>query len=546
MQTYIGKFDLKQLVDPPPEPVRPSYFSARGFDLGPNLSVPEFVDVLGNICDRFFEFATGLPEADNGEQADEWSRLNSVACQLVSFLPAGDDLKAAVEIQVLRLTSNMRKASLASTSMDLSTFAICWFAVELAVRAGFRLPATAPRPKDPPNALYEACAVLVEHLLEYGLERGMEPLISADVIDGSTLAHRAFEMWVALWHIGHKYRHPTSTAVHPLWKLVQITFQTRQSAETSPLDASEQAWRAIISLSTVSQMSQFPNMGRYVGSSPIPPACWDMVVFALQQIGLEANNEIDKTMSESALDNRDRYIRLVVERCCMLWSRWKWGLEDTSAAISQLIRIFQSRKFTNLRHEKADFPDFLRVEDWTLLSRPIHSETTFVLFLKLVYQILLVVPSRTKKLLSLLAPVGHLSWSKSHPPTLHDLSQLFNRFSLFAIAIHLDPEGHAQWIQRARGYLQFKDVDATTRTQYIRGLMYLSTVMVQRNVQLDESLNWLDEMVTALLDEHKNQPGSTVMLAIQALVVAVRNVIRAFKGSDPRRYPEPRLLRKCS
>jgi hypothetical protein len=123
---------------------------------------------------------------------------------------------------------------------------------------------------------------------------------------------------------------------------------------------------------------------------------------------------------------------------------------------------------------------------------------------------------------------------------------LFNRFSLFAIAIHLDPEGHAQWIQRARGYLQFKDVDATTRTQYIRGLMYLSTVMVQRNVQLDESLNWLDEMVTALLDEHKNQPGSTVMLAIQALVVAVRNVIRAFKGSDPRRYPEPRLLRKCS
>ncbi|KAJ6485932.1 Mus7/MMS22 family-domain-containing protein [Mycena sanguinolenta] len=549
MQTYIGKFALKQLVEPPPEAVRPSYFSAHGFDLGPNVSAPEFLNILGNICDRFFEFATGIPDADNGEQANEWSKLVSVACLLVSYLPPNAELKDAVATQILRLTSKMREASLTSASMDLTTFTICWFAVELAIRVGFTLPPNTPRPKDPPNPLYEACAVLIEHLLEYGLERGMEPLASEDVVDGSTVAHRAFEMWVCLWHVGHKYRHPTSTmAPHPLWKLVQTALQARHVAETSPLDASERAWHAIISLSTVSQMSQFPSSSRYVGASTMPPACWEMVVFALQQIGLEVDEELDKTMSDSALDNRDRYIAVVVERCCLLWSRWKWGLQDTSPTISQLIKVFQSRKFTDFRHEKAEFPDFIRLNDWTMLSQPIQSErttvTTFVNFLKLVCQTLLVVPARAKKLLSLLAPVGHLPWSKSHPPSPHDLSQLYNRFSAFAVAIQLEPDGHAQWIQRARGYVQFKHVNTTARHAYIRGLMYLSSVMVQRNVELDESLSWLDEMVTTLLDEYKHQTGDRqqVVIAIHLLVGAVRNIIRAFKSCDSKRYPDPRLL----
>jgi hypothetical protein len=539
-QTYTGKGYLSQLLNPPPEVVRPTFFSAHGFDLGPNISTDTFLNILGNICDHFFEFGTGLPEEDNGEQAKEWSGLIYVTCQLVSFLGADGDtdkLKTAVETQVHRLTSKIRQASLASTSMDSTTFAVCWFAVELAVRAGFKFPA---------NALQEACAVLVEHLLEYGLERGMEPLVSTGEIGGSTTAHRAFEMWVGLWHIGCKYRDSESTSAHPLWKLVETALTSRKSRQTSPLEASEHTWRAIISLSTV---SQFSTMGKFLDTSPTPQACWDIVVFALGQIRLEANDQVDKTMSESSLDNFDRYIKLVVERCCLLWSRWKWRLDGASVVLCRLIQIFQSRKFTNLRHEKAEFPDFLRVNDWTLLSRPIHSETTFVLFLKLTYQTLLVNPSQTKKLLSLIAPVGSLPWSKTQPPSLHDLSQLFNRFSALAIAIDIDPDHHNRWIQQARGYVKFKDVNATTRNAYIRGLMYLSIVMTERNIQLDKPLNWLDEMVAALLDEHKRQPGPIVVLGIHALVVSVRNVIRTFKGNPPttpHRYPDPRLICKCS
>ncbi|KAJ6504838.1 Mus7/MMS22 family-domain-containing protein [Mycena vitilis] len=530
-QTYT-RSRLYALLHLQSEPVRPGFYSAHGFDLGPNISTQEFLDVFSSICDRFFEFATGLPEEDGGQQAKDWMGLTSVACHLVSFLGADKDnkpLKMAVEKQVLCLTSQMRQASLTSASMDSTTFAICWFAVELAIRAGFRLPA---------NALQAACALLVEHLLEYGLERGMEPLVFDGEIDGSTTTHRAFEMWVGLWHVADTYRSPGSKmSANPLWKMVEMALTSRSSGETSNLEDSEQAWRAIVSLSVV---SQFSDTGQHLQASTIPQAPWDMVLFALSLVRLQADEVIDQTMSASSLDNRDRYIKLLVERCCLLWSRWKWGLKDASVVLYRLIDIFQNRKFTNLRNEKSEFPDFLRVNDWTLLSRPIHSETTYVLFLKLVYQTLLIDPSKIKKLASLAAPRGSLPWSKTRAPSLPELSQLYNRFSAIAIAIYFEPAQHTHWLGLARECVKFKDADPTTRIAHIRGLMYLSIVMVQRDIQLDASVGWLDEMVSVLLNEHKHEPEPKVVLGIHALVVSVRNVIRAFKGT--KRYPEPRLL----
>lgn len=546
--TYIGKGYLSELVNLPAEAARPQFFSAHGFDLGPNVPLHEFLNILEGVCDRFFDFATGLPEDDSAEQAKEWAGLIHVTCHLVSYLTANgaaDALKTAIETQVLRLTSNLRKAALTSGSMDSTTFSICWFAVELAIRAGFTLPPQGAHPLESPSALQEACAVLIEYLLEYGLERGMQPLITPGDVDDSTTAHRALEVWIGLWHVIHKYRHPTSTT-HPLWKMVQTALVARPLSDALDLDGSEYVWQAIISISAVSQFSE---MGKVTTSATIPRAGWEIVLFALQRIRLEADEQVDKTISPSSLEALGRYIRLVVERCCLLWSRWDWGLNDAFSVLHRLADIFRSRKFANLPNEKAEFPDFLRLNDWTLLSRRIHSETTFVLFLKLVYQTLLVNTSQVKKLLSVSAPLGSLPWSKETPrASLDELSMLFNRFTFTAIAIHIDPKHHANSIQRARGCVKFKNVDPTTRTAHIRGLMYLSVVMVQRNIPLDESISWLDEMVGVLLEEYKRRPDPSVVLGIHALVVAVRNIIRAFKGNPPEtphRYPDPRLIREC-
>ncbi|KAJ7090573.1 Mus7/MMS22 family-domain-containing protein [Mycena crocata] len=544
--TYTRKGWLSELVNGPVPVGRPEelFFSAHGFDLGPRILIPQFLTILSNICDRLFEFATGLPEDDDGQQAKEWAGLIRVTCQLVTWLRAGDEaqtMKNAVEKQVFQLTSKMRDAALSSASMDSTTFVLCWFAVELSIRSGFTLPASAASRSPDPNVLQEACNLLIEYLLEYGLERGMEPLVAPqDGMDGST-TQRAFEAWVGIWHIADKYKHSTS-AHNPVWKIVQNGLTNRQSAQISPFGSSENAWRAIFSLTA---MAQFSVMGAS-RSLPSFPACWDMVQFALERIRSEASAELEKSVPDSSLNGVHRYLHLVTERCCLLWSRWNWTLDSTFSVLSTLSNIFRSRKFANLRQDKAEFPDFLRLNDWSWLSRRIHTETTFVLFLKLVYQSLLVDKSKIKKLLSVATPVGSLPWSKAQPPSLQDLSMLFNRLSVIAIAIHVDPENHARWIQRARGYVKFKDVDATTRNAYIRGLMYLSIVMVQRDLPLDEPLKWLDEMVSALLDEHKHQPGRIVVLGIHALVVSVRNIIRSFKGDNTpesrHRYPDPRLL----
>jgi hypothetical protein len=543
--TYTGRGSLGELVNPAAGTKHAVFCSAHGFDLGPNVTTPQFLAVIGRIFDALIEFAVALPQADTEEQAQDWTRLLHATCRLVTALLDTDEesqtLKDRLETEIFRLTSKMREAALTADSIDWTTFTICWFGVELAIRSGFRLPSSSASRLRGTNVLQEACSILIDHLLEYGLERGMAPLINFKAgTDGSTTAHRALEMWVGVWHVMDKYRNPTSTSVNPLWRMVQTALTGRLSPTTSAFEASETAWRAIITLSSI---SQYKPPG--VPDTPCCPACWDVVLFALERIRFEASAEVDETVSDSGLDAHDQYIRIVAERCCLLWSRWHWPLNDAFDVLNRLAVIFRSRQFANLRHEKAEFPDFLRVNDWTLLSRRIHTESTFELALKLVYQTLLVNTSKVKKLLSLATPVGSLPWSKAHPPSIGDLSMLFNRFSIIAIAIHIEPRQHARWIQLARGYVKFGDVDATTRNAHIRGLMYLSVVMVQRSIPLDEALAWLDEMVTVLLGEPR---GPTVVLGIHALVVSVRNVIRAFKSESPKesphRYPDPRLICK--
>ncbi|KAJ7695128.1 Mus7/MMS22 family-domain-containing protein [Mycena rosella] len=544
--TYTGKGRLNELINPPAVPPVSHFCSVYGFDMGPDVTAPQFLAIFGRICDRLYEFATGLPDNEDEANLKGWISFLGATCRVItSLLAAGEEttLKDDVESHILRLTSKMREASLTAESIDSTTFTVCWFAVEMSIRSGFRLPAGRP---SKPNVLQEACIVLVNYLMEYGLERGMEPLIGGqDVGDGSTTAHQAFEAWVGIWHVTDKYRDPTAPA-NPLWKMVQTALAARQTDNMTDLEASENAWRAIISLSTISQSSPRPHGSPDASDAPCRPTCWDIVLFALERIRLEATPEGDETISESSSDAHGRYIRLLAERCCLLWSKWQWSADDAFNVLNRLFGIFRSRKFANLRHEKAEFPDFLRVNDWTLLSRPIHTESTFVLFLKLVYQTLLVNTSKVKKLLSLATPVGSLPWSKAHPPSIHDLSMLFNRFTVITIAIHIDPSSHARWIQLARGYVKFKDADATTRHAHIRGWMYLTIVMVRRGIQLDEALGWLGEMVNVLMDEHKRETGPIVVLGIHALVGSVRNVIRAFRIDGPENsvhdYPDPRLL----
>ncbi|KAJ7050560.1 Mus7/MMS22 family-domain-containing protein [Mycena amicta] len=528
--TYTGKGFLSELVNPTEadKNPRPRICSAHDFDLGPNITTRQLSTILGPLCNRFFDFATGLPDSDNADQEMQWSALNRVVCHLVtSLLAAGDEadaLKSAVETCVRALVSNLREAALTAEAMEPSTFSVCWFAVELAFRSGFRWDSRL----NSDNVLNEACAVLVEYIVEYGLDRTMEPLVTQELLDGTTISHRALETLVGLWHLIHRSQ-LESSPTHPIWALVESALAKRppSSERSSIFDGSERAWQAIIAVCTVSQFSAAGKVNaRWAEDKSIPRTCWNIVKSTLDRLVHDIRN------NNGNLSNvKDAYIKLVVERCCLLWSRWQWEFHGAVLALNNLGNFLRTRMFANLADEATEFPDFIRLNDWTLLARPIHSdETAFVLFLKLIYQTLLADKRQAGKLLSSAIPV-------TAAMNTGDLSTLINRISVLAIAIYIQPENHAKWIQRAREYVNFKDANVLTRLVYIRGFMYLSVLMAER--RLEQPVGWLKEMMDVLIQELKTPTqDKESILCIQLLARALEGIILTAKG-----YPDVALLK---
>jgi hypothetical protein len=304
------------------------------------------------------------------------------------------------------------------------------------------------------------------------------------------------------------------------------------------------------------------------------PASWELVAFALKQIRLVADPDADRTLSERTLDKRDEYIWLIASRCFILCNRWHWRIDDASVMFIQLASIFRSRKYANLRRETSDFPNFMLANDLQLLSQYKPSDTAFEIFLKLIVQALndchsddeanarRIMSSNLKKFLALAIPVGSVPFTKSTPPTAHELSMLYNRLSAVAVAIYLEssPTSVEQRLAHARRYVNFKDADDATRVACIRGMMHFAIIMRYRRLPLDDVLSWLAEMTHILVDEYRDidtptskingiQPTNVIrdraVFSIQMLLGSVRHIIET-SNIDPaqtqQQYPEPALL----
>ncbi len=163
---------------------------------------------------------------------------------------------------------------------------------------------------------------------------------------------------------------------------------------------------------------------------------WELVLLTLDHIRLVANPQIYSGLSRS-LCRRDAYIRLVVSRCLILQKRWCRRLDDdaSSALFRRLVDIFKSHKFANLRGEIAGFAVFVQESDACLLMEDANMDSAFMIFLKLIFasaeQMWPTLSKdkylgRTKKLLSLVMPVGTVQLSTLRLPFDEQLSVLYN------------------------------------------------------------------------------------------------------------------------
>jgi len=138
----------------------------------------------------------------------------------------------------------------------------------------------------------------------------------------------------------------------------------------------------------------------------------------------------------------------------------------SSALFQHLVNIFKSHKFADLRGEIAGFAVFVQESNACLLMEDANTDSAFMISLKLIFasaeQMRPTLGEdeylrQMKKLLSLMMPVGTVQLSTLRLPFDEQLSVLYNRFSLLALAIRilLSAENVLYYVSLARRHVNF-------------------------------------------------------------------------------------------
>jgi len=263
---------------------------------------------------------------------------------------------------------------------------------------------------------------------------------------------------------------------------------------------------------TLCAFSQFSAYGVSTSSSRMGTS-WELVLLTLDPIRLVANPQIYSGLSRS-LCHRDAYIRLVVSRCLILQKRWCWQLDDdaSSALFRHLVDIFKSHKFANLQGEIASFAVFVQESDTCLLMEDANMDSAFMIFLKLIFASTEQMRptlgedeylGRTKKLLSLVMPVGTVQLSTLRLPFNKQLSVLYNRFSSLALTIRilLSAENVLYRVSLAWRHVDFGRFVAATCSVYICATNFLALQALDMALPVGPVLKWTFEIVQVLILE---------------------------------------------
>ncbi|KAI6164406.1 Mus7/MMS22 family-domain-containing protein [Pisolithus thermaeus] len=564
--SYLGKGMLYQFISVITgelEPTPPQSCDSQAFVIGPTTSAGEFSAILGPLCDRVAE-ALRNPDPPDAEKVKDWEVVFRVSCQLLSWLGtrAEDEEFGALEIAI-RDYSNGLSPCLSGLQPSLFSLTVHWFLLELASR----LAATVKYRRGllPRDDVDKISKQLVGHIVDIDLEVVRTSFREVEDIETVALPYRAAELWICLVHLLNACDNASGTTTHGspqhgLWRLIVELFP--ESSPTGP-EVSEQMWRTIFNLCA---LSQFSLHGLSTSVFRLP-AAWDLVAVALKKIALAANPEKEGQLPLRALRKRDDYLTCIVSRCFLLWSRWHWRLDEAMPMFKTLQEIFRSRNFVNLRNERSTYMGFLEHGNLELLARSDRHDSVFEIFLKMVVQAVYSFngsdadarqkASNIKKLLQIAVPVSPVPFSRTAPPTNHELSMLLNRFSAMAVAVHLDPTiPHVRFrISQARRCVNFKEADEASRVACIYGMMYFARIMRHHRLPLDEALGWLAELANVLMDDYKAAESSqkdglsnvakrSAITLIQLLLGSVRKIVETESLDKEMRneYPDPALL----
>lgn len=582
--TYLGRGWLYELIHLPGSHETPSPPSCSMFDcyLHPDMPVGAFNTCLESVYDQLRNLIFGALVPADYETCSKWQTFLHAISQHLSWLlakSAGDvhaTLAADTESLVLRLVSLMEEPVevLPDDEKPNPLVAqVLWFLTE----ASCRLVCDRRRKMEEvdPTIISTCIKVLIAKLWDFTFgESSLLVDLSREGLLKPVEGQQIAELWICLLNLtSDRAYEGLLPSKQSFWPLYLEVLQTKGLQAPLPdLRAREAMWRSVFTLCALSQFSLH-------GNSTMMPrlaASWHTIAAVLERAPLSADPTVDVSLSKRGLRKRDEYVRILVSRCLWLNLKWHWRLDvdDASLVFNRLLDVFKSRRFANLADEPSDFPSFLRHSNLALLHESKRSDTAFTLFLKLVVRAAeemrkqnpqlaqtTTIPPRLKKILSLAVPVGSVPFTKATPPSAHELSMLYNRFSAVAVAVYLEPTvANLKYrLANARRYVNFKDTDNETRRACIRGAMHLGTLLRHLDRPLTDILDWLGEMTNTLIDEYQaSEPskGATdtvpldnarrcIVVCIQLILGCIRHILEtpSMNPEENRpKYPDPALL----
>ncbi|KAI0655367.1 Mus7/MMS22 family-domain-containing protein [Cubamyces menziesii] len=584
--TYLGRgwlYELIHLLSGDQETPSPPSCSMFDCYLHYDMSVGAFSTCLESVYDQLRNLIFGALVPANYETCNKWQTFLHAISQHLSWLlakSAGDvhtTLAADTESLVQRLASLMEEPVEVLPDDEKPNplvVQVLWFLTEASCRL---LCDRWRRMEEMDPTIVSTCIkALMSKLWDFTFGDSALPLdLSREGLLKPSEGQQIAELWICLLDLtsNRAFEGLFSPSRQSFWLLYLEVLQTRGlQAPQTDLRAREAMWRSIFTLCALSQFSLHGNSTM----APRLSASWQTIAAVLERAPLSADPAVDVSLSKRGLRKRDEYVRVLVSRCLWLNLKWHWRLDvdDASLVFNRLLDVFKSRRFANLADEPSDFPSFLRHSNLALLHESKRSDTAFTLFLKLVVRAAdemrkqnpqlaqaTTIPPRLKKILSLAVPVGSVPFTKTTPPSAHELSMLYNRFSAVAVAVYLEPTvANLKYrLANARRYVNFKDTDNETRRACIRGAMHLGTLLRHLDLPLADILDWLGEMTNTLIDEYQaKEPGKGaadfapldnarryIVVCIQLILGCVRHILEtsSMNPEESRhKYPDPALL----
>lgn len=575
--TFLGRGYLNELLSlgqSLQDPFRPPPLTAFQSDFSTFSSTSVFTETFGKVGDILL---SAIPDPSSGDRLGTrqgWERdfhsisqhvswylvhsdpddLSLLSDTIMNFLLRVDDI---VEEQWTSQTNPVR-------THDPLVIEVLWFAVELSLRSQ-----GSPRPAD----LNRTTFLLVRTMWDLGLETVIESVTMQDeqALDSSSTPQRVAEIWICLIHLAQSPSVQSNIRTHLLWDSLQSLLKSiYDQRDVNELEVGRRTWQGIFGLCA---LSQFTVHGMVTSIPRLEPS-WETVASVLKHAPLADTRPAEEgaLRRPGAIRKRDRYIRLLVSRCMLLNTRWRWRLEKAAQMFTTLHTVYKSRHFANLSDESSDLPSFLRKNNIELLLDHKRSDTAFTLFLKLVVraakeasppeQADITLTPMVKKFLSLAIPVGAVPFTKTSPPTAPELSMLYNRFSAIAVALYLEPGQWEKLLDRVRHhYLNFTDADMESRRACIRGAMALTILLQHLKVSLSGALAWMNDMTNVLVDEYRSATAPTpsaksspladkdnAILCIRMVLRSIQKIVKTplmrSENSSPA-YPDPSLLQGC-